>query len=290
MKRLLLNTTFIILTFVIAFGAKIRTVEADYLYQIPDNVTNDQAKAIALERAKMQCIAEEFGSFITQTNSTNISINDTEVSSNFTSIGGSQLKGEWIETTGEPIFEFITDGGSVAVKVHVKGKIRELTTQRIPYKVSIFRNGTETANESIDFMSGDTLYMSFQAAAKGYLAIYLLDAQNNAFCLLPYQGQTDGYFEIEGNRQYILFDKSQAYNISTDKVDELLLDSDMKREQNRILTIFSPNKFFKAVDYKSNEELPRNLSAKDFEEWLTNVIKKDPELSISENLITINKQ
>ena len=289
MKRFALYVLSVFIAFAMPLCAKVKTVEADYLYQIPDNVTNEQAKATALERAKIQCIADEFGTLITQSNTTNVSINNGEVSSNFMSLGGSELKGEWIETIGEPSFEFITDGGSVAIKVHVKGRIRELTKQRIPYKVSIFRNGIESANESIDFMKGDALYMSFQAAAKGFLAIYLLDANNNAFCLLPYQGQTNGFFDVKSNQKYILFNKSYAHDIKSELVDELLLDTDLNREQNRILTIFSPNKFYKAVDSKSQEDLPRDLSSEDFEEWLTGVIKKDPDLSISETLITISK-
>lgn len=289
MRKFVISILLLAFTFVLPASAKVKTVETVYLYQIPDDVTNEQAKATALERAKIQCIADEFGTLITQTNSTNININNGEVTSNFTSLGGSELKGEWIETIGEPSFEFITDGGTVALKVHVKGKIRELSRQRIPTKVSIFRNGIDASNESIDFMSGDALYVSFQAAAKGFLAIYLLDAQNNAFCLLPYQGQTSGFFDIKSNHQYILFNKSYADDISADIVDELLLDTDLKREQNRILTIFSPNKFYKAIDSKSRDDLPRDLPSKDFEDWLTSIVKKDPDLSISETLITINK-
>lgn len=289
MNKSLFNVLLLLLAVTLSSVARIKTVEISYLYQIPDDVTNEQAKATALERAKIQSIADEFGTMIRQTNTTNVNINNGEISSNFMSLGGSELKGEWIETIGEPTFEFITDGGTVALNVHVKGRIREVSGQKIPYKVSILRNGIDVSNESIDFVSGDALYMSFKAAAKGYLAIYLLDANNNAFCLLPYQRQTNGFFDINGNHQYILFNKSYSDNISADLVDELLLDTEDNREQNRILTIFSPNKFYKAVDSKLKDDIPRELSSRDFENWLTNIIKKDSELSISETLITISK-
>ena len=43
---------------------KTKTVEGEYTYYAPENVTPEQAKRIALERAKTQAIADEFGTIV----------------------------------------------------------------------------------------------------------------------------------------------------------------------------------------------------------------------------------
>lgn len=287
MKRL--SIVLLALAFVILAPAKTVKVDVEYVYQIPDNVSKEQAKATALERAKLQAIADEFGSVVTQSNSTNMSISNGEISSSFMSLGGSELKGEWIETIGEPAYEFLSQGDAIAVKVRVKGRIRDVNSQRVPVSVKTLRNGVDQCNESCDFQCGDALYMSFQAAANGFLAIYLIDANNDVFCLLPYQNQTSGIFDVKSNRKHLLFHKGYANDLPADVIDEFVMDTEQEKEHNRIVAVFSPNKFFKAMDSKDCEELPRNLSFKDFEKWLSGVKKKDVDLVISETVITICK-
>ncbi len=289
MVRFFLFSILMLLSVTSVIAQKTKTVSIEYLYQVPDNVSPDKAKSIALDRAKIQAIADEFGTIVTQSNTTNIEIENGETSSRFLSSGGSELKGEWIETIGEPTYEFITEGTSLAIKVSVKGKIRELKGEKIPVRVRTFRNGMDDCNESSNFMSGDALYMSFCSSADGYMAVYLVDAENQVFCLLPYQGQKSGFYATKANHQHILFNKNYAKDVEKDIIDEFLMDTDKDKEQNRILTIFSPNKFFKAVDSKEHEDLPRCLSYSEFIKWLGDVKKRDVELTVSETSITISK-
>ena len=289
MYRLLLAIAAAVSVGVTAFAQKAKTVTAEYIYQIPDNVAPEAAKSTALERAKLQAIADEFGTTVTQSTSVSVTVDNTHTSSSFTSLGGSEVKGEWIETIGTPIFEFITKGTALAVKVKVKGKIRELLSERIPVKIRTFRNGLDDCNESSDFMAGDALYMSFSAPASGYLAVYLVDASDNVFCLLPYQGQTDGFYHTTANRRHWLFCKDHADETDKAIVDELILDTDRPTERNRLIAIFSPNKFFKAVDTKIQDDLPRSLTYPEFTDWLSNIKKKDVTLAVHENFINISK-
>lgn len=274
----------------LAIADDIKTVTVDYLYQIPENISLDEAKSIALDRAKIQAIADEYGTTVTQSNNTDIVIDNGVTTSVFESVGGSELKGEWIETIGEPKYKIITENGMIAVQVSLKGKIREVKNKKIPVKVRTFRNGTDDCNESSKFMAEDAFYMSFNAPANGYLAVYLIDANNQAFCLLPYQRQNEGFFSTKANKNYFLFHKDYAGDLDKDIVDELIMDTDRDSERNRILTIFSPNKFYKAVDAKFDEQLPRNLSYAEFTKWLSGIKKKDMDLSVNENPITIYRK
>ena len=71
-------------------------------------------------------------------------------------------------------------------------------------------------------------------------------------------------------------------------MDEFVLNTDKGRERNRILTIFSPNRFFKASDTKTQSDLPRSLGYADFQKWLAGVKKRDADLTVTERSIVIS--
>lgn len=271
-------------------GLKTKKVTAEYLYHIPENVSPDVARETAVQRAMAQAIADEFGMYVSQSSTTYIETSDESTHSDFLSIGGSELKGEWIETIGEPEFEYITDGNNISLRVKIKGIIREIENAKVPFNVAILRNGTENINESDVFKNGDDLYLSFITPSSGYIAVYLIDCNKQSYCLLPYQNMDTGYFDVQANRRYVFFNTDYADGLDKRSVDEITVETSLVKEQNRILTIFSPNKFFKAMDNMTQSDLPRNLSYVDFQKWLSSVKKKDPELSIVENVITIYKE
>lgn len=112
----------------------------------------------------------------------------------FLSIGGSEVKGEWIETIGKPRFDISYEKDILVVRVAVKGRIREIVSSTIDVKSLVLRNGIEDRFESNSFKSGDDLFVSFQSPTSGYLVVYLIDADQRAFCLLPYQNMESGCF------------------------------------------------------------------------------------------------
>lgn len=287
MQRLTLFILSAITLVITASAGAIRTVSAEYIYHIPDNIATDEAKEIALQRACAQAIADEFGTVVTQSSSVTIDTHADHTTTDFLSIGGSELKGEWIETIGQPAYEYITDGNDLALRVRVKGRIREIESVAVPFEVRILRNGTDDAFESSTFTAGDDMYLSFNTPGEGYLAIYLIDNDKNAFCLLPYSGQSEGYFHAKANRRYLFFHPSHADGIEPSLVDELVMDTSLPRERNRILAIFSPNRFYKAADAKTLPDLPRSLGYADFQKWLASVRKRDTSLSVTEKAITI---
>ncbi len=75
---------------------RVKTVEGEYTYHAPENVTIEQARRIALERAKIQALADEFGTIVQQQNITRVENNNGESTTDFFSVGGSEVKGEWL--------------------------------------------------------------------------------------------------------------------------------------------------------------------------------------------------
>jgi len=268
---------------------KVKKVEAEYTYYAPENVTPEQARRTALERAKIQALADEFGTIVSQYNTTRMENTNGQTELDFTSIGGSEVKGEWIETIGEPKFDITFEGNMLVVKVRVKGKAREIVSAQIDYVAKVLRNGTTDQFENSSFNSGDGLYLSFQSPVKGFLAVYLVDADRRASCLLPYQSDETGIYSVAPNHRYVFFNMKEAPMEERSMVDEYYLTCSSSMEYNQIYVIFSPNSFVKAVDEFSKAGLPRQLSYEDFNKWLVKQRKHDHQMTVRMFPIVINK-
>lgn len=270
------------------FAQRVEKVTAQYTYLPPENVTLEIARETALNRAKIQAIADEFGTIVSQQNSTIIKNQNGESSIDMLSLGGSEVKGEWIETIGEPIYNISYDQGMLVVSVEVKGRIREIVSAPVDFTAKILCNGTEDRFERTDFRNGDDLYLSFTSPINGFLAVYLVDDNKDAFCLLPYQNQTSGIYSIEANKHYVFFSERHAPTPSeANIIDEYTLTTDKDLERNQIYVIFSPNSFTKAADSSANNTLPRQLNWEQFQKWLATVRTMDKEMRVEKTLITI---
>ena len=268
---------------------KLKTVEAEYTYNAPENVSIEQARKTALERAKIQALADAFGTIVSQYNTTVTENSDKHSGIDFASIGSSEVKGEWIETIYEKYSEPVFTVGMVSITCKVKGKAREITSARIDLKAHLLRNGTEDKFESDQFRSGDELYMSFQSPEKGFLTVYLIDKDNQAFCILPYQSQQWGAYPIEANRRYLFFSMDKPQYEEADNIDEYIMTCNGQVEHNQIYYIFSPNQFAKAVDNQTGESLLRKLSFENFNKWLVNCRKLDKDMIVRTIPIIIKK-
>ena len=273
-----------------AFAQKLRTVEAEYTYYAPENVTLEQARRTALDRAMIQALADEFGTIVTQQNATRVENRSGQLDIDFLSIGDSEVKGEWIETIGEPIYNIRYEGNMLVVVCKVKGKAREIVSAGIDFQAKILRNGTDDKFESDQFRSGDDLYLSFQSPVSGYLAVYLVDAEGQAYCLLPYRNQTDGIYPIESNRRYLFFNTRLAPSTELPFVDEYVMTCERSSEHNQLYVIFSPNQFVKATDSAVKNSLPRELSYADFQRWLVKCRKYDKDMTLRLTHISITKE
>lgn len=271
------------------FSQKIKTVDGEYTYVVPENVNLDKAKYIALERLKIQLIEEEFGSTVSQSNSTLVKNNNGKSDVDFVSIGGSEVNGEWMETIGTPRYNIYYENNMLVVSVKAKGRIREIISTAVDVKSLVLRNGIEDRFESDTFKSGDDLYISFQSPTNGYLVVYLVDTEQRAFCLLPYQNMKEGSFNVEANKRYVLFSTQTAASELKPYVDEYTITCTHDQEINQLYVIFSTSPFVKAIDDKLEKELPRELSNEDFQKWLAKYRTRDTNMVVKKTTITIRK-
>lgn len=271
------------------FSQKIKTVDGEYTYVVPENVNLDKAKYIALERLKIQLIEEEFGATVSQSNSTLVKNNNGKSNVDFVSIGGSEVNGEWIETIGTPRYNIYYENNMLVVSVKAKGRIREIISTAVDVKSLVLRNGIEDRFESDTFKSGDDLYISFQSPTNGYLVVYLVDTEQRAFCLLPYQNMKEEFFNVEANKRYVLFSTQTAASEIKPYVDEYTMTCTHDQEINQLYVIFSTSPFVKAIDDKLEKELPRELSNEDFQKWLAKYRTRDTNMVVKKTTITIRK-
>ena len=285
--RLKILTIIVLFAFVNVFGQKVKTVECEYTFHAPENFTLEQAKATAIERARIQAIANEFGTVVTQTNVTDVSAQSVD----FHSIGFSEVKGEWIEDTKDPVISVDFLDGMIVVTALVKGKARELVSAETNCCVRVLRNGKDDRFESDTFFDKDQFYISFQSPVSGFITVYLSDGKGSVACLLPYPEQQDGNSPVKANRRYLLFDPAEG----NEYTEEYYLTCGQIPEVNQIYVIFSPKPFTKALDHVSANRsedliLPRELSESEFQKWLAKCRRRDNEMQVIRKTISIKHQ
>lgn len=267
---------------------KTKKVHGEYVYYAPENVTLEEAKRTALERAKIQALAGAFGTIVSQSNLTIIRNNNAESFSDFLLLGGSEVKGEWLETIGEPLYDISYTDGMLIVRVSITGQAREIVSAKIDVEVKVLRNGTEPKYESSEFRNGDDMYLYFKSPIDGYLIVYLLDEKTmQVYCLLPYRNLGVGAVKIIHDKPYVFFSAEKSEDPA--EVDEYVMTCSSSLEYNVIYVIFSKNEITKALDSRSISSIPDELSFKNFQKWLSNLTKADNTASVIRKNIIIEK-
>lgn len=269
----------------VCMAVPIKTICGEYTYIVPDNVSREDAKRTAAERARIDALATEYGTLVSQNNTTFVSNRNGESDVVFQSLGGSDVRGEWLGDSDEPTFRFSVDErtGETSVYARVCGKSREITRSEVPLQIRILRNGTQPNYESEAFRTNDDLYLSFLSPVDGYLDVFLLDDSKQVVCMLPYQAQSDGAYTVAANRQYVFFSQAQAPLTERPLVDEYVMTCNAAQETNYLFCVFSTQPFSKPA-------MPNGvLSLEDFTAWRARLLRHDPHAQVSLKTIIIRK-
>ena len=267
----------------------------EYAYIAPENVSLEQARQTALERAKLEALAEKFGTTVSAITSTVVENKGGKSNIDLLVLGESEAKGEWLETTKEPKYDIFYEQGILTVKVSVCGNARAIVGAGVDFSATVLKNGTDAKFKSDDFQDGDAIYLLFRSPTDGYLAVYLVDETKNvknAYCLLPYRNTPSGNTRIKAGKEYVFFSAQNADRNEAATVDEYVLNLEKEKsaEQNFLYIIFSPNEFTKANDKTGSEaSLPRELSFDDFRQWLAKNRIRDKDMKYEVKGVTITK-
>ncbi|MCM1489485.1 MAG: DUF4384 domain-containing protein [Muribaculum sp.] len=262
------------------------TVSAKYDYVLGenDNVTIRQAKLKALDMARSEAIKNEFGMLVASDFiNTEVGAND-EFSSYYMAETSTSVKGEWLGDESEPKVEMMLDpNGDLHFIAEVKGKAREIVRAKTDLKWSVQRVAGGRKTDADEFDNKERFYINFKSPADGYLAVYLITGDDDTSCLLPYRSDTSGRFEVKGGEEYALFDKSL-----NPKADYYRFSTQLPRESNQLVVLYSPHPFTKCTDTSKDPKRPNVLSQKDFAKWLLKMQRADNELVVNKKWVTIN--
>lgn len=287
MKRKLFLLTVILFPLTLC-AQRVQKVCGEYTYYAETSQSLNDAKRAALENARLQALANEFGTVISQSNAQKETSLNGEENSYFFSLSASEVKGEWIEDVEEPVYDVSFVQDMLVVKCKVCGKAREFSNEAVDFTAIVLRNGTEAKFADTNFHTGDDMFLQFRSPADGYVAVYLIDETPVAYCLLPYMNNGNGQQSVKHNKEYVFFSPAKASE-DTDGVDEYTLTCGNEIERNQIYVIFSPKPFTKALDSQMNEGLPRQLSYEDFSKWLATCRKRDTKMGVKVIHIEIKK-
>ncbi len=271
------------------YAQRTHKVSAEYTHYADGNQSPNEAKRIALEKAKLQAIANEFGTSISQSTTQMDAVHGGEESHLFSQLSSSEVKGEWLQDTEEPVYTVKYVQDMLVVTCKVSGLARELSNKAVDFSATVLKNGTDVRYADVNFHHDDELFLHFSAPSDGYVAVYLIDESLTAYCLLPYMADVDGQYPIKHNKEYIFFSSKHPIR-PNEIVDEYQMKcNEEDGERNQMYVIFSPNPFTKALDHKKSEALPRTLSYAEFTDWLTSCRKHDEYMGVKIMNIGITK-
>lgn len=161
--------------------------------------------------------------------------------------------------------------------------------------------------KTLDFTSEDDFYLYFKSTTEGYLTVFLDDGEN-CYKLLPYTldsaGSNSG-MPVEAQKEYILFSTEPQFNYNKNKYfveDSYQLVSETNKDINHVYVIFSKhpfynrdvrnsdeNSFLSETDIKKGYSIPKSISTKEFQSWLSTKTMENNEISIKNIEITIQK-
>ena len=292
MKRTSL-VIYALLICLVSFAGDIKHISITYEY-ISDNPneTPEQAEQAAIQMAQQKALEEHFGLDVVGITST-MQRNRQEgqqvsSTSDVFSLRETSVRGEWIETTSQKVLEKTFEKGFWHVKVYIAGRARNHSTEKPEIHYAFINNAHDKQNRD-QYYDGDDIFLRFTSPISGALCVYLVDAEQNAYCLLPYQSSTIGYQKIDANQEYLFFSTSTDPN-----ADEYTLNTMQSSEQNALYVIFSPNTFTKAADQQAgknwrDEQLPRFLSYEDLMKWLARNQTRDENMVVRREVVTIRK-
>lgn len=278
---------FVVFSGIIMYAQKTQQVSATYTYYAPETMSVEEAKRTALERAKIQAIADEFGTTVSQSTATIVTNQNGESDTKFFSFGESDVKGEWIETIEAPTYEITFENHFLVVKCYARGVIREINKDYIEISTNILRNGTSLKYESSEFREGDDMYLHIQSPVNGFMAVFWIDNnEDKAYKILPYQGDSSALMPVFKDKKIIFFSKSESDDLYSSIVDEFVMTCGSEIEHNEVYVIFYETKFsVNNIDGLSDGI--KWVSIQNFHKWLAKTKKNHPDITTKHYNITI---
>lgn len=270
-------------------GQKSVNLCGNYIYYPPETLSLVEAKRIAAERARLEALADEYGTLIFQNTLTYMKNMEMQSSTDFLSLTMSEVKGEWLGDIKDPDYRLYVEKDVLVIEAKVCGKAREIRRSPVNFDAKALRNGDNIRFESADFREGDNLYLYFKSPSDGYLAVYLIDEAEKAYRLLPALFSKEDSRRVESGKEYVFFKTSEGTSKNNAAIKYRLTCS-KSVEYNLLYVVYSKNPFVRVNDtYEPSCGQPSNLSNKKFQKWLLENRQRDLNMQVEVKLLKIEK-
>lgn len=259
---------------------RVATVCGEYRYTVPGEIPLNRAKQIAIDKARNESIANEFGQVVSQSTNTTIHSSGTQSSVQSDSYASTESKAIWLSDTKEPEVSIAYENDVMVITASVCGKARELKTAEVELRMQVLNNGFE----SDQFRSNDKVSILFKSPVSGYVAIFFRDDNAGIIsCMLPYENEDGTAREVKSNKEY-------TYLSTADPIypyqEETILVTDKTVEFDTFIIVFS-KKDFSMPSSEAGEFVPE-LLVEDFQKWLRKNRINDETMQTIEKSIQIN--
>ncbi|MBQ0153694.1 MAG: hypothetical protein KBS70_02790 [Bacteroidales bacterium] len=260
-----------------------RTVNAcgEVRYVAQETQTLAEAKQTAITQARLKAIADEFGTIVSQTNTTTMHNSNGKSENSFNSFSENEVRGIWISDTKEPEVSVNYQNEMMVIHAKVCGQVREQKRETVELQVKPLNKGIE----STLFKNNDRFAVEFKAAASGYVAVFIRDDNNDIVnVMMPYENSDGNAREVKSNKDYIFLctqDPEYPY------AEETILTTSKSIENNTLIVVFSQKKFHISLSNKG-EFVPEVENTK-FQKWLHGLRVYDTTVQVEKIVLTIKK-
>lgn len=276
-----INLILLLLFAVTLQAQRVAIVCGEYRYTVPGEIPLNRAKQIAIDKARNEAIANEFGQVVSQSTNTTIHSSGTQSSVQSDSYASTESKAIWLSDTKEPEVSIAYENDVMVITASVCGKARELKTAEVELRMQVLNNGFE----SDQFRSNDKVSILFKSPVSGYVAIFFRDDNAGIIsCMLPYENEDGTAREVKSNKEY-------TYLSTADPIypyqEETILVTDKKTVEFDTFIIVFSKKDFSMPSSEAGEFVPE-LSVEDFQKWLRKNRINDETMQTIEKSIQIN--
>lgn len=255
---------------------KVKNVSGSYTEEIPSHLSLDEAKQAFSKLAMRNAITKAFGpGTVLTTDRIEYTTweeeqfhTETEVYTHAEWIGGDPEKSECIPSSKD---------GKAYLTCNVSGKARSIDRARTQIKTHLLRCPKKEECRTQNLDHNKPFYLFFRSPTTGYLTVFL-QYQNTVQQLVPYANMKNDLLKIERDTDYILLSKEHPGDLTIYEVDEFMAYTEQAQSIEKIILIFSPNKYAKPPmntppNQQNNQgELPPQTTAKAFGKWLQNAM------------------
>lgn len=245
-----------------------RVVSGSSVYIMSEDMSEKEAKARALEAARINALAESFGTFVNTSTSMTQREGSENSSESFSLYSTSDVAGIWIKTLEESVERHI-QGRDIVIEAHVKGKARPREVAAPEFEAEVGRvDDSFRLIPATSFNNRERFDIRFVSPRSGYVTIYASDGVSDAARLLP---------EASANvAEPVYVERGREYRFFEDSSPVMALGPDEQNAILRITILFQPetknNAFTLPVDASRVSEqgdiLGWSVSQKTYQSWL----------------------